>query len=190
MNKLLRLLCPSEFVESVPLVEIAELKHQRIRAVLVDLDNTLVPWRSCDIAPGVKDWMEEAERQEIKICIVSNTRTERRLRNIAVELGIPFVRKGLKPRRRSFFEALKLLDIKPNEAAVIGDQIFTDILGGNRLGLYTILVRPLHKREFIGTRVSRLLERVILSLLEQKGMLRRINNKFGTSGNNRSEPTV
>ena len=168
-----RLLCPAEHVESLVSVDIEKLKERRIEAVLLDLDNTLVPWRSYDIAPEVGAWIADAARRGMKFCIVSNTRTSARLQSLAAKLDLPFVRRGTKPRRGGFREALRLLDVETAHAAVIGDQIFTDILGGNRLGLYTILVRPLHPREFVGTKISRFFERIVLGLLERRGMLHR-----------------
>lgn len=101
----------------------------------------------------------------MKICIVSNTRYPGRLRRLAEKLQVPFVKGRLKPRKSAFRPALELLGVAPERAAVIGDQIFTDILGGNRLGLYTILVRPLSRREFFGTKISRIFERMILRAL-------------------------
>jgi len=61
--------------------------------------------------------------------------------------------------------------LKPSQVAVVGDQVFTDILGGNRLGLYTILVCPLNKKEFIGTRVVRQVEKAVLNRLKRKGLI-------------------
>jgi len=168
----LKLLCPAEHVESVVSIDVAKLKERRISALLLDLDNTLVPWQSYDVAPEIEAWISEAARQGMKFCIVSNTRTPTRLQSLAAELGLPFVRRGAKPRRGGFREALSILGAETAHAAVIGDQIFTDILGGNRLGLYTILVRPLHPREFVGTKVSRFFERLVLRLLERRGMLK------------------
>jgi len=138
--------------------------------LLLDLDNTIVPWRSYEIAPEVAEWIRKA-CLGMKVCIVSNTRSFKRLERLASELKVSYVRRGAKPRRVGFREALSLLGVESCKAAVIGDQVFTDILGGNRLGAYTILVRPIHRREFIGTRVSRLAERIVLSLLRRRGMI-------------------
>ena len=97
---------------------------------------------------------------------VSNTRYPGRLKHLAEKLQVPFVKGRLKPRKSAFRPALELMNVSPDRVAVIGDQIFTDILGGNRLGLYTILVRPLSRREFFGTRISRVFEKAILRALE------------------------
>ena len=170
MSKLLQLLCPNQCVDAVPLIDLAELKRLQIEALLLDLDNTITPWRSYELASGVEEWVRQAN-QTMKVCIVSNSRTPKRVRVLAEMLGISFVKRGGKPRRVGFREALKLLGVEPSKAAVIGDQIFTDILGGNRLGAHTILVRPLNSREFIGTKVSRLGEKLVLRMLERRGMI-------------------
>ena len=170
MSKLLQLLCPDECVGSVPLIDLTNLKNRQIEALLLDLDNTIVPWRSYDVAPEVAEWVSKA-RQGMKVCLVSNSRTPRRVSKLAEELRVSFVKQGGKPRRVGFKAALKLLGVEPSRAAVIGDQVFTDILGGNRLGAHTILVRPLHRREFIGTKVSRLAEKLVLRMLERRGMI-------------------
>lgn len=183
LNKFLKLLCPGEFVESVTQIDVKKLKSRQITALLVDLDNTLVPWQSYDIAQEVVKWIREAEQQGMEFCIVSNTRSRGRLKRLASIIGVPFVERSLKPRRAGFYEALKLLNVNMDNAAVIGDQIFTDILGGNRLGMHTILVRPLHPREFFGTKISRLFEKAILRFFERRGLLHRAG-KSRPSGNN------
>ncbi|MDD3705135.1 MAG: HAD hydrolase-like protein [Clostridiaceae bacterium] len=77
-------------------------------------------------------------------------------------MKLPAVYKAIKPSKTAFRRAMKLMNSVPANTAVIGDQIFTDVLGGNRLGLYTILVAPISDKEFIWTRIIRKLERHIL----------------------------
>lgn len=181
MNRLLRLLCPSKWVPSVWHIAPRELKDQGISAILVDLDNTLVPWRSYDIPSEVKEWLRAVHESGLKVCIVSNTHYSRRLQRLAEDLGVPYVRRIMKPRRGGFREALRLLGCQPAEAVVVGDQIFTDILGGNRMGLRTILVKPLSKREFLGTKLSRAVERILLWVFRRRGLLleNSVNNAPG-----------
>jgi HAD superfamily phosphatase (TIGR01668 family) len=107
----------------------------------------------------------------MKLCIASNTHNPRRLREIASELGIPCMDRIAKPRRKGLRKAMAAMGSDQTTTALIGDQIFTDVLGGNRLSLYTILVKPMHKREFIGTKFTRLIERVALAWLAKRGML-------------------
>ncbi|HXG24870.1 MAG TPA: HAD hydrolase-like protein, partial [Chthonomonadales bacterium] len=76
-----------------------------------------------------------------------------------------------KPRKRGFIEAMKELGVDSSKTAMIGDQMFTDVLGGNRAGVYTVLVRPIARREFIGTKVSRAVEKALLALFRRRGYL-------------------
>jgi len=164
-------MCPSQIVDSIAQIDILDLNNRNISALLVDLDNTLVPWQGYNIQSDVTDWLQKVRKAGVKVCIVSNTRPLRRLRQLAKELDVPHVRRALKPRRGGFRDALSMLGVDPSQAAVVGDQIFTDILGGNRLGLYTILVRPILGREFFGTKISRVFERMLLKVYTRAGML-------------------
>ena len=86
-------------------------------------------------------------------------------------LDVPAISKARKPSRRAFRQALATLGTTEKETAVVGDQLFTDVLGGNRLGLYTVLVMPLSKREFFGTKAIRSLERIVLRRLIRRGLV-------------------
>jgi HAD superfamily phosphatase (TIGR01668 family) len=174
-------MCPTVFAESVSSLNVAELKRRGIQALLIDLDNTLVPWRKYDVSPEVTEWLRSLDENGIKICIVSNSRAPSRLRRVSNELHIPYARQVFKPRRGGFREALTLLNVDATHAAVVGDQILTDVLGGNRLGICTILVRPLHRTEFVGTKISRLVEKILLRILVRRGMLNRSDLKCFSS---------
>lgn len=187
MNVFLRLLCPTLYAESVPAIDLDELKARGVTTLLLDLDNTLVAWRGWEIPDSVSAWVKDAVAQGMKICIVSNSRTPKRVRELASQLGIEFVKRGAKPRRVGFRDALALLDAVPSEAAVIGDQVFTDVLGGNRLGAVTVLVCPLGRREFIGTKMSRIVERVILRMLDCRGELLRCSSEVPAKGEQSAE---
>jgi hypothetical protein len=169
------------------MVDLSKLRESGIRAILLDLDNTLVRWNAYEVSPDILRWVESLAAHEMKACIVSNTAYPKRLRRLAGELGLPFTTKAMKPRRVGFREALKLLEVSPSETVVIGDQIFTDILGGNRLGLQTILVFPLHEREFFGTKVTRLFEKLVLKYLFKYGMVRSPDEANEISGEQNSE---
>jgi len=86
----------------------------------------------------------------------------RRVECFSNQLDIPAISNAVKPRKKAFKQGLKILDISNNEVALIGDQIFTDILGGNRMGFQTILVDPLNKEEFFTTKLMRLLEKLVI----------------------------
>ncbi|MEO0248304.1 MAG: YqeG family HAD IIIA-type phosphatase [candidate division WOR-3 bacterium] len=154
----LRAFCPSEMIGSVTEITPDSLKEQGLCDLLLDLDNTLAHWRSYQIPEAVQAWVERMKASGIRLCLVSNTRRLKRLRWLSEQLGIPYARGPMKPRRGLLFDALRILGVEPREAAIVGDQVFTDIWGGNRAGLYTIWVRPMHSHEFIGTKISRLIE--------------------------------
>ncbi|MFN3653488.1 MAG: YqeG family HAD IIIA-type phosphatase [Armatimonadota bacterium] len=171
MPSLIHQFCPQLRAGRVWEIEPSLLTERGVRAVILDLDNTLVPWHGNDPAPRAVEWIRALRDAGIRLCIVSNTHRPGRLRKLAETLGIDYVPSGGKPRRRGFLHALRLMKVEAGEAAVVGDQVFTDIWGGNRCGLLTILVAPLSPREFWGTRVvSRNLERAMLRMLERQGL--------------------
>jgi hypothetical protein len=171
MGGLLELLCPKVCAPSLAEVDLDALADRGIDSIILDLDNTILPWRDYDIPPESADWVRRATERGMSLCIASNTRNPRRLKAVAEELGISCFDRIAKPRRTGLRAAMETMGSTASRTAIIGDQIFTDILGGNRLGLLTVLVRPLHRREFVGTKVTRLFEKAILAWLSRRGML-------------------
>ncbi len=155
------LLRPKQVYHSILEISPEELFRTGMRGMIIDLDNTLTEWQNPVLSEKTISWLEKAKCLGFQLCFVSNNST-RRVQEVAQRMEIPFVARAQKPRRWSFRRALEIMGTRPEETAVIGDQIFTDILGGNRLGLYTILVPPINRREFFGTRLMRLLEAIIL----------------------------
>jgi hypothetical protein len=168
----LMLLCPHRYcADGVTEIDPAELRAAGIDAVLLDLDNTLVGWQRHDIPGEVVEWIAGLKRAGIRLCLLSNTRHGRRLVSLSERLDVPYVRRAWKPRRRGFVSALAELGAEPARTAMIGDQMFTDVLGGNRMGLYTVMVRPMHRREFLGTKVSRAAEWALLRFFRRRKLL-------------------
>jgi len=158
------LLLPKLYVDSIYHIDLDDLKARGIDTIVTDLDNTLVPWAESEVNQSLLDWLAEVQKRGFKICLLSNA-LEQRLAHFRTAMGVPGLSKANKPSRRAFLQALEMLGSQPRETAMIGDQVFTDVLGGNRLGLYTILVVPLCRQEFIGTRILRLLERLVIRKL-------------------------
>ncbi|ABZ82862.1 had superfamily (subfamily iiia) phosphatase [Heliomicrobium modesticaldum Ice1] len=157
----MKILKPARRVDAVPQVNVADLAAQGVQGVIIDLDNTLTEWNQNHLCPEIARWLEELERYGIKLCILSNNK-KHRVQSFAEACGVPYISNARKPWRRGFRRAMNLLGTRPEQTVVIGDQIFTDVLGGNRSGLYTILVNPISRREFLGTRLVRQLERWVL----------------------------
>lgn len=167
------ILKPKVYVDSIYNIDLKKLKKvKNIKGIIVDLDNTLVAWGKKEVSKRVIDWVKEAKKLELKICIVSNT-SSKRVAELAKIFDIPYHSKYFKPFSIAFNNGLKILDTKKSETAVIGDQIFTDIWGGNRLKLLTILVAPIVKKDSIGTFLHRNFEKIIISFWVKKGILKK-----------------
>jgi putative phosphatase len=134
------------------------LWERGIRGLVLDLDNTLVEWNREELRPEVRAWVAAAQRRGLRLCLVSNAFRGRRVRAVAAELGLPVVVQAMKPFPRAFRKALAALRTDASSTGAIGDQVFTDMLGANWLGLVTILLTPLAPRESPHTRLIRLVE--------------------------------
>ncbi|MDQ7842969.1 MAG: YqeG family HAD IIIA-type phosphatase [Armatimonadota bacterium] len=153
-----RLLTPREVAASVADLDPEALHRRGVRGVILDLDNTIVPWGRRTVPPVVHEWVEGLRRTGIRVCIVSNN-SGGWARQVSASLGgIPVVGWALKPVPFGFRRAMRLMGTAPAQTALVGDQLFTDVLGGNLLGVYTILVEPLSPRDWLSTRLVRLLE--------------------------------
>lgn len=128
--------------------------------MIFDLDNTIIPWQSNNISTEMIECLYALKTMNLKLCLLSNS-YEERVRTIADKLAIPYVAWACKPYPDGFKKAMRLMGLSPGQVAVVGDQLFTDVLGGNLAGAYTILVNPLSTKEFFTTRASRVLERLI-----------------------------
>ena len=168
MSCFMDLLLPNRFAASLTDIDVEDLRNKGFESVILDMDNTLLPWKDSVVPKPVVEWVEWAKSKGLKLCIVSNTHNPKRLIKIADDLGISCIHRALKPRRDGFEKALRTLDCDPERTVVVGDQIFTDVLGGNLSGMYTILVKPMHRREFVGTKLSRLFEYLILQLIARQ----------------------
>lgn len=154
-------LIPKIHVNSPYELDTEALKKNGIQGIIIDIDNTLVPWAEKYADQKVIDLVEKLKTQGFKICLLSNG-TKNRVTLFNKDIKLPALHNAGKPRKVAFKKAVDLLGTEPKYTAVIGDQIFTDILGGNRLGLFTVLVVPMSSKEFIWTRLVRQIEKVIL----------------------------
>jgi HAD superfamily phosphatase (TIGR01668 family) len=158
------LLKTDRMIRRVSELELAWLAERGIRGIVSDLDNTLVAWHGDEIPRDILVWLEAVKSAKIGVCLCSNTRRPVRLARIAEKLEIHHVPGNAgKPGKAGVLKALELMAILPNEALMVGDQLFTDMVAGNRVGLTTVLVNPLADKEFIGTKlISRNAEKLIL----------------------------
>lgn len=167
---MLKLLSPSEVQPSVHAIDLLALARRGIRFLLVDLDNTLAEVDTLTVSRDIARWVRGAEEQGFRLLILSNS-LPRRVKAFEQQLGVPALSKAVKPLPSAFWRALDHLGAQPHETAVVGDQLFTDVLGGNRLGLYTILINPLSRVELTHTRLIRFVERRVLDALRRRNYI-------------------
>ena len=152
---------PDMYLNTVHELDTDILKARGIKAIIVDIDNTLVSWDTKVPDEKVTELVCKLVAEGFKICILSNN-TKKRVEEFNKSLKLPAIYKAVKPSKMAFRRAIKLMNSAVDDTAVIGDQLFTDVLGGNRLGLFTVLVSPISDKEFIWTRFVRLLEKSVL----------------------------
>ncbi len=153
---------PDKYVDKVQEIDLQNLIKRNIKGLILDIDNTLVPAHAKEADDNVLRWLKKVKDTGINVIIVSNA-TKKRVVKFNEKLKLPIIYRALKPSKKAFLNAVKIMGVKASEAAVVGDQIFTDIVGGNRLNMYTILVKPFDKKEFFFVKLKRYPEKLILS---------------------------
>ena len=126
----------------LPLQPLLERPEGPIRALVLDVDRTLLPRRSATLPPSAEQWLRHAQ-SIMPIHLLSNNPSRRRIGSVAEQLGLPFTTSAGKPRRAALRRVVAELGLEPHQIALVGDRLFTDVLAGNRLGLFTVLVRPI-----------------------------------------------
>jgi len=153
---------PNDYLVDVHAIDLEGLKASGIDTLLVDLDNTLLP-RDTNLVPQeLSDWAQDLARRGFRVCLVSNNWHDR-VKTVADELGFELVSKAVKPLPFAFLRALSKVGSDRRRAAVVGDQLFTDVLGGRLLGMRTVLVVPLSQTDLPHTLLLRRLERLVLA---------------------------
>lgn len=166
-----KLVIPNMYVPSIYNIDIIALQDQGIKSIIIDLDNTLVEATRPKATPELIEWLREIHSMGFKVIVVSNN-SKARVSQFCYPLDVPFIYTAKKPLSQAFRKALKWLGTEKHETVVIGDQLLTDVLGGNRMGLYTILVVPMSEAEGFFTRINRRLERIIFRWMKKNGYLR------------------
>ncbi len=155
------MLKPDARVASVHEVTPAWLASRGLQGLLVDLDETLLPAAADDALASVYDWLESLVSAGVRVAILSNGERER-VKAVAKRAGLPALALAGKPFRYAFRRGLRLLDLPPEQVAMLGDQLFTDVLGAKSAGLHAVLVDPLSPGKLPHTRLARRLERWVL----------------------------
>jgi len=158
---MLERLYPDKHVKRVEDISYEELKNKNIKAILLDIDNTIINYER-EIKEPVVNWINKSKEFGIEICLLSNN-TQKKVEAIANKLNVKCVHNSGKPAKKGYIRAIKLLNVKNTEIAAVGDQIFTDVYGGNRLNMHTILVEPIEIKDIWITKIKRPLENLVLT---------------------------
>lgn len=118
------------------------ITQNQLKGLVLDVDETLVPFRASQASEELLPWVQ-AVRQVASLWLVSNNISELRIRRIGKSLDLPYIAGAGKPSRRKVRRAVESMGLRPEQVGMVGDRLFTDVLAGNRLGLFTILVEPM-----------------------------------------------
>ncbi|MBQ3841620.1 MAG: YqeG family HAD IIIA-type phosphatase [Ruminiclostridium sp.] len=136
------------------------LKDNGIDGLILDLDNTLSLHGAPAAEAGIPEWLDKMRALGVKMVVVSNN-TNHRVAPLARKLGLPFIANGAKPLTIGITRAIRFLGIPKERTAVVGDQIFTDVMGGNFARTQTILVEPFHEEKNLFFKIKRAAENIV-----------------------------
>ena len=148
---------PDYHFEAINKIEASLLRDSNIKGLIIDIDNTTMPYSSKEMKAVISDWINKVADENFKIIFVSNTIPDR-AKFVSDYFDKPAYGYAAKPFKFAFKKAIRDMNLSSDRIAIIGDQIFTDILGGNLSGFLTILVEPIESKDFFLTRIFRWLE--------------------------------
>lgn len=161
---------PDIYQKSVYTIDYNKLLNRGIKCLLFDLDNTLAPINIKEPNRKLKDLFDDLQCQGFNVIIFSNS-PKRRVKPFKEELNIDCCANARKPFKKKFLKILNTYNYNENEVAIIGDQLLTDIVGGNNIGITTILVNPISTKDFIFTKFNRAKEKKIMKKLRKQDLL-------------------
>ena len=159
---------PDIYQKKLTDVHFNQLKKAGIKILLFDVDNTLLKYKEKEIDKNLQDLLK-ALKTQFTIVLFSNA-MKRKVKKIADSLDVPYVFLALKPLSKSFRKVLNQYKVTTNEVAIIGDQILTDVKGGNKVGITTVLVEPLSEKEALFTKINRTREISLMKKMGAKGL--------------------
>ncbi len=150
-------LYPNAYFNKIEQITIEFLQKNKIKALILDIDNTLIDYKQ-NLSENIVNWVKELRGQGIKFYLLSNTNKKEKVKKVANTLELPYFNFAKKPLKSGFLKTQRQLNENSENIGVVGDQIFTDIIGGNRCNMFTILVDPINKKDYWYTAWKRPIE--------------------------------
>ena len=151
---------PKGYFNKVSEISLEYLKENNIKGLILDVDNTLIDYYKNMSEETIK-WAKNLKDNGIEMCILSNSNKKEKVKQVAGKLGLEYSYFGMKPLKRGFNKSKKMLDLRNCEIAAVGDQIFTDVIGSNRMKMFSILVEPIKEKDIWITKLKRPIENYI-----------------------------
>ena len=151
---------PKVYFESVTKISYEYLNQNNIKALILDVDNTLIDYNK-NLSSEIIKWVQELKNRNIEMYILSNSNKKEKVKTVARKLDLEYIYFGMKPLKKGFKKIQKILNISEEHIAVVGDQIFTDVLGANRMKMHSILVDPIMEKDIWITVLKRPIENFI-----------------------------
>ncbi|WP_338087887.1 YqeG family HAD IIIA-type phosphatase [Leuconostoc rapi] len=155
---------PTYMVERIYDLTVEDLKAHGIRAVLADLDNTLLAWNNPEGTPELQKWLSDLRNGNIEVIVVSNN-TTKRVAKAVKPLGVEFVSWSLKPLPRGILHVLRTQHLKRSEVIMVGDQMLTDVWAAHGAGVRSVLVQRLIASDMWQTWLNRSIEKQIKKIV-------------------------
>lgn len=160
-------LIPNLYYKNVQSIKIEDLKNNGIKGIAVDVDNTLIDYQKV-LSKEVIEWVNSIKEAGFQICILSNSNKLDKIASVANALKLDYIMFARKPFKVGFKQILEKFNLPVENIAVIGDQVFTDVLGANRMNMVSIYVEPINKKEYWYTKWKRPIETLILKAGKKK----------------------
>lgn len=172
---MLRMFYPKRIADSPYVIDYEKLYKEGYRGIIFDIDNTLVE-HGADASPRAIELINRLKKIGFQVCLISNNKEERVTR-FNKDINVKYIHNAKKPSKKSFLGAIKLMNTTVKNTVFIGDQLFTDIFGANRIGMMSYFVKPVGPKEEIQIIFKRKLERIVLKLYRRdlrKGKIKEV----------------
>lgn len=154
------LLKPDIKLHGITDITVEILNKFNIKALLLDVDNTMSTHHGQALTEGLLEWIDRMNKNGIKLMVLSNSK-RKRIEPFAARISLPFISLGCKPLPTGYLRGVRALGEKRKNVAIVGDQIFTDVLGGNIVGVKTVLLTPIKLEDGLSFKIRRNLEKKI-----------------------------